>query len=239
MMKPQKLYVQVENALSEDIADGIYRPGDSLPPERDLMERFGVGRPSIREALFSLARRGLIEVGSGRPPRVVEPNFDVVLGELDILARQALGNNANIFHLMELRRIIESALARKLANDVTNAQIDELRGYVERNEAALGNLNKFWRTDSEFHNAIAAMNGNPLLPTIVDSILSWLIDNRRVTISQPGSDRLAYEHHKAIFDAIAAREPDQAEKAMTAHLISVEERVRNLVESTDRNPVKS
>ncbi len=230
-MKPQKLYIQVELALSEDIASGLYRPGDSLPPERELMERFGVGRPSVREALFSLARRGLIELGSGRPPRVVEPNFDVVLGELDILARQAMANSDNIFHLMELRRIIESALARKLANEITDAQIEDLRDFVERNQAALGDLQKFWRTDSDFHRAIAKMNGNPLLPTIIDAILSWLIDNRRVTLSQPGSDLRAYEDHKEIFEAIAARQPDRAEAAMARHLLSVEDRVRDLLDN--------
>jgi DNA-binding FadR family transcriptional regulator len=225
-MKHTKLYQQIEQALSEEIAEGIYKPGDTLPTERDLMERFGVGRPSIREALFSLSRRGLVELGSGRRPRVAEPSFDIVMGELDVLARQALRNSDNLFHLMELRRILECALVRKLALEISDKQINELHQRLEENEEALGDLIKFWRTDSEFHKTIARMNGNPLLPTLVDALLSWLIDNRKVTLSMPGSAERALKDHKAIFNAIRAHQPEAADMAMATHLISVEERVR-------------
>ncbi len=226
LMKQQKLYQQVEEVLSEEIADGVFKPGEALPSERDLMERFDVGRPSIREALFSLSIRGLIEVGSGRRPRVVEPNFNNVLSELDIIARRALSLEENLFHLMELRRILECALVRKLALEASDAQLVELKEKLEANAAALGDLNRFWRTDSEFHKTIARMSGNPLLPTIVEAILTWLIDNRKVTLSMPGSAERALKAHKSIFNAISARQPDAAEQAMATHLISVEERVR-------------
>lgn len=228
-MKQQKLYQQVEKVLSEEIAEGVYKPGDALPPERELMERFEVGRPSIREALFSLAHRGLVELGSGRRPRVAEPSFDIVLAELDIIARQALRKKDSIFHLMELRRILECALARKLAVEATDEQIRMLRRKLDENEAAIGDLKKFWQTDSAFHKALANTSGNPLLPAIIDSILTWLIDNRTVTLSIPGSDQRAFKHHHAIFRAIEARQPDAAEQAMAKHLISVEERVRTMI----------
>lgn len=225
-MKQQKLYQQVEAVLSEEIAEGVFKPGEALPPERELMERFGVGRPSIREALFSLSKRGLIEVGSGRRPRVLEPSFEVVLNELDVIARQALRNHENLFHLMELRRILECALVRKLALEATDEHLTELKKKLDENEASLGDLRRFWRTDSEFHNCIARMCGNPLLPSILEAVLSWLIDKRHVTLSMPGSDQRALKHHKAIFNAISSRQPATAEQAMATHLISVEERVR-------------
>lgn len=229
-MKQQKLYEQIEELLSNEIAEGIYKPGDALPTERDLMERFEVGRPSIREALFSLSKRGLIEAGSGRRPRVLEPNFDTVLHELDLIVRQILNVQSNIFHLMELRRILECSLARRLAKIATDAQIEELRMRLGANRSALGHLEQFWKTDSEFHSTIARMNNNPILPTIIDAILGWLIQNRRVTLSAPGSDRSSYEHHEAIFDAIASRDPDLAEKQMERHLLIVERRVTQQLE---------
>ena len=230
-MKQHKLYEQVEVVLSEEIADGIYKPGDPLPPERVLMERFDVGRPSIREALFSLSKRGLIEVGSGRRPRVLEPSFDTIIHELDLIVRQVLNNKSNIAHLMELRRILECALARKLASEVTDEQIQVLRGKLDDNEQALGRLDRFWKTDSDFHSTIASMSGNPVLPTIVDVILNWLIENRRVTISAPGSDKKAFKAHRKIFDAISNRDPDLAEKCMEEHLLSVEKRVKHAMRS--------
>lgn len=224
-MKQQKLSEKIEEILSNEIAEGVYKPGDALPPERDLMTRFDVGRPSVREALFSLSRRGLIDAGSGRRPRVLEPSFDIIIHELDLIVRQVLNNTTNIFHLMELRRILECALVRKLATEATDAKIEELRIKLDANRNALGFHDRFWKTDSEFHSTIARMNSNPLLPTIIDVILNWLIENRRVTLSAPGSDRTAYDHHSDIFDAISQKDPDLAEKMMERHLLSVEERV--------------
>jgi len=236
-MKHQRLYEQIEEVLSNEIAEGVYKPGDTLPPERDLMERFGVGRPSIREALFSLSKRGQIEVTSGRRPRVLEPSFDTVIHEMDLIVRQVLNNKSNIFHLMELRRILECALVRKLAVEATDSQIAELRHKLNKNQEALGHLDRFWKTDSDFHSTIALMNGNPLLPTIVDVILNWLILNRRVTLSAPGSDHNAYEHHTKIFEGIASKDPDVAEKCMERHLLDVEERVAEQLKGQAENMI--
>ena len=224
-MKPQKLFEQVEEILSDEIAEGVLKPGDTLPPERVLMERFEVGRPSIREALFSLSKRGLIELGSGRRPRVLEPSFDTIIRELDLIVRQILNVKPNIFYLMELRRILECALARKLATEATDEQIEELRIKLNQNKNMLGRLDKFWKTDADFHSTIARMSGNPVLPVIVDTILNWLIHNRRVTLSAPGSEKDAYDYHKRVFDAIAQKNPDLAEEMMKQHLLNVEERV--------------
>jgi DNA-binding FadR family transcriptional regulator len=224
-MKPQKLFEQVEEILSNEIAEGVFKPGDALPPERVLMERFEVGRPSIREALFSLSKRGLIEVGSGRRPRVLEPSFNTVLRELDLTVRQILNVKSNIFYLMELRRILECALARKIAADATEEQIEELRIKLTNNKNMLGHLDKFWKTDAEFHSTIARLSGNPVLPVIVDTILNWLIHNRRVTLSEPGRDKDAYNDHKRIFDGISQKDPDLAEEMMKQHLLNVEKRV--------------
>jgi len=224
-MKQRRLYEQVEEVLSNEIAEGIYKPSSLLPTERDLMERFGVGRPSIREALFSLSKRGLIEVSSGRRPRVLEPSFDTILHEMDLIVRQVLNKKTNIFYLMELRRILECALVRKLAAEASESQIQELRDKLDSNKQALGHHERFWKTDSEFHSTIARMNGNPVLPIIVDAILNWLILNRRVTLSAPGSDQNAYEFHAKVFEAISRKDPDLAEKRMEQHLLDVEKRV--------------
>ena len=224
-MKQVKLYQQVEERLAEEIVNGVFKPGDMLPAERDLMERFNVGRPSIREAVFSLSKRGLIEVGSGRRPRVLQPSFDIVLRELNLIVRQVLNTPENIMHLMEIRRLLECSLARKAAFEATGSQIEDLRAKLEDNEQALGHLQRFWETDAAFHASIARMSGNPILPTIVDLVLKWLIDNRRVTISEPGSDETAFRHHQAIFEAIERRNPDNAENAMQTHLQHVERSV--------------
>ena len=220
-VKHQKLYQQVEDILAEEIASGVFNPGDMLSSERELMERFEVGRPSIREALFSLSRRGLIDIGSGRRPRVAKPSFDAVLHELDILARQSLRQKENIFHLMELRRILECALVRKLAIEATEAQIAEIKTKLDQNEASLGDCHAAWKTDADFHRTITKVSGNPLLPMIIDALVTWLIDNRRVTLTTQGSEQRAFKCHQTVYQAIAARQPDAAEQAMAQHLVGV------------------
>jgi GntR family transcriptional regulator, sialic acid-inducible nan operon repressor len=225
VVKQIKLYERIEETLAEEIATGVYKPGDALPTERALMARFEVGRPSIREALFSLSKRGLVEAGSGRRPRVLKPSFDVVIGEMNLIVRQVLNDSENIVHLMELRRLLECALARKAASEASDAQISDLGDKLELNRLALGHLHNFWASDSAFHAAIARMSGNPILPVIIDVVLNWLINQRRVTMTDSDSDLMAYQQHEAIFKAIAARDPDAAEAAMDAHLRHVEKRV--------------
>jgi DNA-binding FadR family transcriptional regulator len=225
MITQTKLYEQIEEALATEIAHGIYKPGDFLPTERELMERFDVGRPSVREAIFSLARRGLVMAGSGRRPRVLEPSFDTVIGELNLIVRQVLQKPDNIFHLLEVRRFLECALARKAASEATDTQIAQLRNCLAANRDALGNMRRFWETDVNFHAYIARMSGNPILPVIVDTVLDWLINNRRITLTSENSDEVAYGHHDTIFQAIEARDPDRAEAAMENHLAVVERRV--------------
>ena len=217
-MQQTKLYEQVEAVLAEEIAAGVYAPGDALPAERELMERFSVGRPSIREALFSLAKRGMIQAGSGRRPRVLQPSFDNVLGELNFVARQALRDKENIERLVDLRGLLEGAVARRAALVATPEQVKNLRAKLAANHAAIGTFEPFWESDLEFHSAIAEIANNPLVPVIVNAVLKWLIEQQRVTIRKPGIDKKSYGQHVDIVKAIAEGNPDAAERAMRVHI---------------------
>lgn len=217
-MQQTKLFEQVEAELAEEIAEGILAPGDAMPAERELMERFGVGRPSIREALFSLAKRGLIQAGSGRRPRVLQPSFDTVLGELNLVARQVLRDQGNVETLVDLRGLLECAIARRAAVEATPEQVKDLREKLAANKAAIGTFEPFWETDLEFHSAIANIANNTLVPVVVNTLLKWLIEQQRVTIRKAGIDKKSYRQHVDIVDAIAKGDPDAAELAMQAHI---------------------
>lgn len=221
-IRASRLYEAIEQVLATEIVDGKYDERGLLPSERSLTERFEVGRPAIREAIFALARRGLVEQRQGRRVRVLKPNFRHVVSELDLVVRGVLRDSTNLVHLMEVRRLIETNLVAKVAEEISEAGLVEIRTALDRNEAALDDQEEFWRTDIAFHGAIAAASRNPIMPEMVSALLSWLIVGRRVT--QPGRKRneLAFKHHLKIFKAIEGRLPDAARQAMADHLRDTE-----------------
>lgn len=232
-MDQQKLYQKVESDLAEDIASGLFEPGKFLPTERELMERFGVGRPSIREALFSLSKRGLVKLGSGRRPTVMKPSFEIVIKELSLIARQVLQDPENVIHLIELREVLEGGLASRAASVATDEQIAELKERLEKNRLTLGTYEPFWASDTEFHSYIAKIVGNPLIPIVLKSLHDWLIEQRRVTVWEPGVDKISYEHHVNIFNAISDHDPERAEREMIAHLNYTKENAMKILKNKE------
>lgn len=221
-IRSTRLYEAVEEILAAEIVDGKYDDNGMLPSERKLTERFNVGRPAIREAIFALARRGLVEQRQGRRVRVLKPNFRHVVSELDLVVRGVLRDHTNLGHLMELRRFIETNLAAKAAEEISDDDLKELKRALDRNGAALDDQEEFWRSDIAFHGALAAASKNPIMPEIVSALLSWLIVDRRVTRAGRTGNELAFRHHVKIYEAIEARDPAAARDAMSDHLVNTE-----------------
>src|SRR5665213_2025710 len=94
LLDRRRLFEQVAAHLEREILEGKLRAGDRLPPERDLQSRFGVGRPAIREALITLQRAGLVEIGNGSPARVSMPTMKVVVAGLVPTVQHILSNAA-------------------------------------------------------------------------------------------------------------------------------------------------
>ncbi len=219
----ERLYEQIERVLAREIVDGMFDEAGVLPSERKLMERFGVGRPAVREALFSLERRGLVERRQGRRVRPLKPTFDNVLSELDLIVRSALRDEMNVAHLMELRRFIESSLAAKAAESADAVGLARLDAALAAGRAAISDQEAFWHADVEFHEALAAISRNPILPQIVRAILRWLIVERRITFANEDRNRDVCRRHEAVAAAIHAGDPAKASQAMTTHLAETEE----------------
>lgn len=214
----RKLYEQVATHLEREILTGALRPGDRLPSERDLQTRFGVGRPAIREALITLQRSGLIEIGNGAPARVAVPTVDRVLAGMVPAVRQILSNPEGQRHLQGVRLFMEVGLVREAAVKASEAEIAELGTALADNRAAIGDLDAFIRTDVAFHYALARIMRNPAFLALHDAMSNWLLEQRRFALLEPDEDRRSYEAHAAIFETIRHRDPDRAEAAMRRHL---------------------
>lgn len=217
-----KLFEEIVKHIEAAIHSGEYAPGDRLPSERDLMTYFGVGRPSIREALFSLSRMGLIEVKTGERARVVTPTPKALVGELSGVARHLLATTSGMRHFQQARAIFESALAEHAARHATDEDIVNLAAALEANRRATSDPKKFVESDVAFHFAVAQIPGNPVITALHLGIAEWLAEQRLISIHARGSIRAAVDAHTRIFKAIAAHDSPAAGCAMRDHLSEVE-----------------
>lgn len=219
---------------ADDVADHLLAaidagefPIDSeLPSEKDLAERFGVGRPSVRQALFHLQQQGLVQVSSGKRARVVRPAPHFLNEQVTTLVQRAAATPEGQASLEEVRMLFEPGIAMQAARRATDADVARLRERLEANVAASGSIPQFVRTDVEFHFELTVITGNPVFRSVHDVLRAWLVDQRVTTIHMPDATAFSVRDHEAIFEAVAARDPMRAFHAMTAHLRLINELYR-------------
>ena len=217
-IKRPRISDEVTRRLASAISRGHYRPGDFLPSERELMRRFGVGRPAVREALFSLRKLGLIAVQSGSRSQVVEPDGGAIISELSGIVQHLLAHEAGVRRMQHVRALFETALARDAALFGSVENIADIKRALVRNREALGHRARLIDADIGFHFAIAKRTGNPLIMQIHDAMAAWLRDQRVSTLTIPGVAEVSLAEHEAIYEAIAAHDANRAEFLMRDHL---------------------
>lgn len=230
LIKQRKLSDEVADHLERMIREGELAEADRLPSERDLMRQFGVGRPSIREALLHLSKMGLVEVRSGERARVTRPTPQFVIDALAGPARHMMSAPGGVRDFQSARMFFEVGLARNAAANGTAEDFANLEEALDINRQSIGDLKRFERTDVDFHYALALMMRNSIFTAIHAALAEWLLEQRRTTLAA-GEDVKAYEAHKAIFEAVSARDPDRAEQAMRDHLEYVARRYTTIVEA--------
>jgi GntR family transcriptional repressor for pyruvate dehydrogenase complex len=221
VVRRARLFEQISDRLERRIRERELAAGAELPSERDLMREYGVGRTAVREALFHLQRMGLVELKAGARARVVNPHPRAVVTALAGSARYLLSAPEGMRHFQEARIFFETGLARDAARRASAADIANLRAALEANRAAIGDIRRFGETDLGFHFAIAQIPRNPIYEALHEAILEWLIDQRQVTLSYPGQNRVAFAAHEAIFQAVAAHDGNGAADLMRDHLEQV------------------
>jgi DNA-binding FadR family transcriptional regulator len=221
-IKRQRLFDQVAQHLEAMILSGEVGVGDALPSERELMERFGVGRPAVREALLWLNKKGLISVSAGERARVVEPNPSELLEHLSGAALLFASTPRGMQQFQQTRLFTEVALAREACRWTSADDLKRLEKLLRENEATADNMDAFASTDDAFHFGIASLAHNPLIDALYRSVLSVLQNQRYTSLRHRDALAAAIDCHARIFDAIAARDPDRAEQVMRTHLTDVE-----------------
>lgn len=231
-VKQRKLSDEVADHLERLIRSGELAEADRLPPERELMRQFGVGRPSIREALLHLSKMGLVEVRSGERARVTRPTPQFVIDALAVPARHMMSAPGGVQNFQSARLFFEIGLARNAAANATAEDLGRLEEALEANRDSIGDIARFQQTDVDFHYELAVMTRNPIFTALHAALVDWLLEQRRATLgARAGEDLRAYEAHRIIFDAIAARDPDRSEAAMREHLEYVARRYTEVAEA--------
>ncbi len=223
----RKLYQEVVDRLMERIRAGEIAPGAQLPSERELMEIYGVGRPAVREALQALERSGIVEIVHGERARVVVPTADRLIAQIAGGALHLLRTQPDMLeHLKHARLFLETGTARMAAERATEEDVARLQLSVAQHRASMVNLAEFIERDMAFHREIAKISGNPIFPSIVESLFRWAGEYYQPLVRAPGVEELTLTEHQRIVDAIAARDGDAAEAAMRAHLTRANELYR-------------
>ena len=212
MANERRLYQGVQKKLQELIRSGEYPAGGRLPPERELAERFGVSRPTIREAIIALEALGRVKVKTGSGVYVLDA---------------ASGNNGadpgvSPFELTEGRALVEGEAAALAATMITDEQLEDLEKALNdmADESVDGKLVSEL-ADQTFHHIISAATHNKMLSAIIDNL--WHIRDHSPHIHKAyqaicetdGQARV--KEHQEIFDALKSRDAVAARRAMHAH----------------------
>lgn len=207
---------RVLDRLGQAIVAGRYAAGDKLPNEDELARKLRVSRPSLREGLKALARKGLIESRTRRGTIALgRESWDVL--DADVLRWTASSppDHAFLLSLIELRGIMEPAAARLAASRATPAQILEIeRAFQGMVDSLPHDVEACHHHDLAFHRSIFAACGNAMLQRFYDAISALLLTLFRASTQARESYENSLAEHGGVAVAIRRRLPDAAEKAM-------------------------
>ncbi len=223
MVDPKRLHrpdstEQVLAHVRTLIARGELHPGDRLPAERDLAVQIGVSRPTVRAGLRALAAMGVIESrhGSGTyitdgPPRLDSEPLSF-LAALHGLTREKM---------YEARRVLEVSAAGLAAERATPENMAAIAEEVANLFATMDDPQAFLVHDIRFHRALASASGNEIIASLVEMVSAMYYERRRDTATRASDRNLhdAAQLHRRIYQAVRARNGDQARHLMSEHLL--------------------
>ncbi len=221
-----KTYKLVADQLLELIAAGRLRPGDPVPPERELVENYSVGRSSVREALRMLESRGLIEA-RGNGTFTVSHARNTLNQSLELLLSVA---EADLHELFEIRRILEGECAALAAARRREPDLVRMRAAIAEMESGIGSEDEYIAADLEFHLTIAEATGNRVAAHLMHALRDQLHRALGTVYQIPHSAERSLAQHREIIEAIGARRPDEARASMQAHIGRVEREIDTIAE---------
>jgi len=212
-----KVYQEVAKRLERRIHEHL-KPGDLLPPERELVQMLGVSRGSVRDAIRILELMGLLEPRQGIGTVVCNP----AAAAANPLATALLEKRKMIAELLDVRNMIEPPLARRAALDATHDEIADMEAILARQEAKVRQGELGIEEDSEFHYSIALASDNSVILKVVDVLMDLLRETRERSLQLGGRQEKSLAGHYRILSALKQGDAAAAEAAMRRHLREIE-----------------
>ncbi|MBE3571542.1 MAG: FadR family transcriptional regulator [Moorella humiferrea] len=222
-IRPKKIYEEIVRQIKDLIGEGNLKPGDRLPSERELSERLGVSRASVREALSALAAMGVIDIRPGEGTFVQNVRREAIV---EPLAMALLMDRQAAMELLEARQALEGEAAYLAACRAGPEDIEKMAAILKEMDGDLKKGTLGEEADLRFHLAIAEAARNSVLAklmhTVSDTMRQALRTSRQRLYTTPGNPELLFEQHKQIFEAIKNQKPRAARRAICQHLRFVE-----------------
>lgn len=219
-VKKTKLYEKVVPQIQGMIRDGLLKPGDRLPPERELAETFHVSRSSLRDAIRALEVMGLVEPRQGEGTIVRDLSASSLVGPLSAVLSQ---KRELVSELLDVRRIIEPPLAARAAKHATPEDLAQLKDILRRQKEKVEQGELAVEEDSEFHYTVARAAKNSVVLKVLDLFMDLLRESRERSLQVGGRLQRSFAGHHRILSAICRRDALAAERAMRKHIEEIEE----------------
>ncbi len=226
-VQKRKLFEDVAAHIRQLIVTRQLKAGDRLPSERELSTRYGVGRPSVREALRMLSQEGLLEVQAGEGAFVRRPSFPSYLKSMGASLGALIGRDAStLLELWDVRRVLEVETTSMAAERAEREDLERLRRALDDNARDVRSPARFKFSDVRFHRAIAEATHNRILLFFYDALADLMLKTRETALTVRGAAPDALASHARILRAIEGRTAQVAGREMARHL----DRVRGRLE---------
>jgi DNA-binding FadR family transcriptional regulator len=215
--RARKAAVAIAQSIVDEITDRGHAPGTKLPAEKEMITRFEVGRGTLRESLRFLELNGVIMLkpGPSGGPIVMAPDAHNLAGMLGLFLQL---HPTPFSAVVEAREILEPVTARMAASRIDEETLGALQSSIDGMVRYIDDEEAFLLENEWFHEAVAAASGNTLFSLLISS-MHLITDGLKIGVTYPLKRRRAVlQAHGAIYEAIAAGNPDSAEEAMRQHM---------------------
>lgn len=237
--KTNKVSQNIVNQIRKAIFEGILKPGDKLPSDKELIDNFGVSKGSLREALRSLEVLGLLEIRKGALGGAFVTEVDTENAKKGI-SNFFVSRDLSLRNLFDVRLILEPHIAENAASTITGDDLQRLKQILQETHDALQNdlpLN-YRKKEVAFHLIIANATQNPLLIFLLDFVENLLLDAKEIL--SPGRDfsKRVLEAHERIYKALVARNANQARNAIIRDIKEVQETLLRIQKEKNMSGLK-